>query len=70
MFIGRPCLASIFNLFVGNERARMTENKKRKLQSEDRLFDSEWTNKYIFAVVNPKSIVLSLPKCGFSSKRI
>ena len=32
----------------------MTENKKRKIESEGRVFNSEWTNKYLFTVANSK----------------
>ena len=43
------CLTSIFSLFVSsehvvsNEHTAMTENK-RKIESEGRVFNSEWTN--------------------------
>ena len=45
----------------------MTENK-RKIESEGRVFNSEWTNKYLFTVVNSKILclvcrnVVSVPK--------
>ena len=45
----------------------MTENK-RKIESEGRVFNSEWTNKYLFTVVNSKVLclvcrnVVSVPK--------
>ena len=43
MFAVRACLTNIFNLFVcnehvvSNEHTAMTENKKRKIESEDRV---------------------------------
>ena len=36
----------------------MTENKKRKIESEGRVLNSEWTNKYLFTVVNSKILCL------------
>ena len=60
MFTVRACLTSIFSVFVNNEHVvnnehtAMTENKKRKIESEGRVFNSEWTNKYLFTVVNSK----------------
>ena len=36
----------------------MTENKKRKIESEDRVFNSEWTNKCLLTVVNSKILCL------------
>ena len=45
----------------------MTENK-RKIESEGRVFNSEWTKKYLFTVVNSKILclvcqnVVSVPK--------
>ena len=67
------CFTSIFSLFVSsehvvsNEHTAMTENK-RKIESEGRVFNSEWTNKYLFTVVNSKILclfcrnVVSVPK--------
>ena len=73
MFTVRACLTSIFSLFVSNEHVAsnehtaMTENKKRKIESEGRVFNSEWTNKYLFTAVNSKILlvcrnVVSVPK--------
>ena len=74
MFTVRACLTSIFSLFVSdehvasNEHTVMTENKKRKIASEGRVFNLEWTNKYVFTVVNSKMLclvcrnVVSVPK--------
>ena len=48
MFTVRECLTSIFSLFVSNEHVvsnvsnehtAMTENKKRKIESEGRVFN-------------------------------
>ena len=56
----RACLTNIFSLFVckehvvSNEHTAMTENKKRKIEGEDRVFNSEWTNKCLLTVVNSK----------------
>ena len=36
----------------------MTENKKRKFESEDKVFNSEWTNKCLLTVVNSKILCL------------
>ena len=36
----------------------MTENKKRKIESEGRVFNSEWANKYLFTAVNSKILCL------------
>ena len=36
----------------------MTENKKRKIESKGRVFNSEWTNKYLFTVVKSKILCL------------
>ena len=64
----RACLTSNFSLFVSNEPTAMTESNKRKLESEGRVFKSEWTNKYLFTVVNSKILrlvcrnVVSVPK--------
>ena len=67
------CLTSIFSLFVSsehavsNEHTAITENK-RKIESEGRVFNSEWTNKYLFTVANSKILclvrrnVVSVPK--------
>ena len=67
------CLTSIFSLFVSsehvvsNEHTAMTENK-RKIGSKGRVFNSEWTNKYLFTIVNSKILclvcqnVVSVPK--------
>ena len=54
----RAYVTSIFSLFVSNEHIAMTENKKRKLESEGKVFNSEWTNKCLFAVVNSKILCL------------
>ena len=74
MFTVRACLTSIFSLFVSNEHVvtnehtAMTENKKRKIESEGRVFNSEWTSEYLFTVVNSKTLclvyqnVVSVPK--------
>ena len=43
---------------VSNEHTAMTENKKVKIESEGRVFNSEWTNKYLFTVVNSKILFL------------
>ena len=73
MFTVRACLTSIFSLFVSNEHVvnnehtAMTKNKKRKIESEERVFNSEWTNKYLL-IVNSKILCLvcrnmvSIPK--------
>ena len=58
MFTARACLTSIFSLFVSNEHTAMTENKKRKIESEGRVFNSEWTNKYLFTAENLKILCL------------
>ena len=56
-----------FQLFVSSEHTAMTENK-RKIESEGRVFNSEWTNIYLFTVVNSKILclvcrnVVSVPK--------
>ena len=58
----------------------MAENKKRKIESEGRVFNSEWTNKYLFTVANSKILclvcrnVVSVPKeynlrCHFETNR-
>ena len=59
------CLTNIFSLFVcnehvviSNEHIAMTEHKKRKIESEDRVFNSEWTNKCLLSVVNSKILCL------------
>ena len=36
----------------------MTENKKRKIETEGRVLNSEWTNKYLFTAVNSKMLCL------------
>ena len=62
MFTVSACLTNIFSLFVcnehvvSNEHTAMTENKKRKIESEDGVFNSEWTNKCLFPVVNSKTL--------------
>ena len=43
---------------VSNEHTAMTENKKGKIESEGKVFNSEWTNKYLFTVVNSKILCL------------
>jgi len=50
------------------QRTAMAENKRRKIESEGRVFNPEWTNKYLFTVVNSKILchvcrkVVSVPK--------
>ena len=73
------CLTCIFSSFVSsehvvsNEHTVMTENK-RKIKSEGRVFNSEWTNEYSLTdghySSKLKNIVLSFPKRGFSFERI
>ena len=46
----------------------MTENKKRKIESEDRVFDSEWTNKCLLTVVNSKILCLDSQNVVLVSK--
>ena len=64
MFTVRACLTNIFSLFVcnedvvSNEHTAVTENKKKKIESEDRVFNSEWTKKCLLTVVNPKILCL------------
>lgn len=36
----------------------MSENKKRKIETEHRIFNSEWTNKYLFTLFKDKIICL------------
>ena len=74
MFMVLACLISIFSLYVtnehvvSNERTVMTENKRGKIESEGRVLNSEWTNKYLFTAVNSKVLclvcqnVVSVPK--------
>jgi hypothetical protein len=38
--------------------AAMSDNKKRKLESENRSFNAEWTNKYLFTVFRDKILCL------------
>jgi hypothetical protein len=38
--------------------AAMSDNKKRKLESEHRSFNAEWSNKYLFTVFRDKVICL------------
>ncbi|CAK8697909.1 unnamed protein product [Clavelina lepadiformis] len=36
----------------------MTENKRRKIENEGRIFNREWTSKYLFTVTNSKILCL------------
>jgi hypothetical protein len=38
--------------------AAMSDNKKRKVESEHRSFKAEWTNKYLFSVFRDKILCL------------
>ena len=46
----------------------MTESKKKKIESEDRVFNSEWTNKCLLTVVNSKILCLDSRKVVSVSK--
>ena len=74
MFTVSACLTNIFSLFVcnehvvSNEHTAMTENKKRKIESEDRVFNSEWTKKCLLPVVNSKILCLDSRNVASVSK--
>jgi len=54
------CLMKPQSTFVNLKvkRTAMAENKRRKIESEGRVFNPEWTNKYLFTVVNSKILCL------------